>query len=620
MSWRGVRASVVAVVLVSALTGAAPAAAVGAPSAVTGSVRTDTSDFAFDSFDADYTLTRDADKDSALRTVETLVADFPSFDQNHGIVRAIPLTYQHTDLRLSVVSVTNADGGSIPFERDDEGGFAQLKIGSADSYVHGRQTYVITYTQRYVVRPFADTHDDEFYWDVNGTAWAQPFGRVSARLHLDSGLTSALTGDASCYVGEEGSTTPCDISSTPAADGSVVSVSQSSLAPHQNVTMAVGFASGTFATPPDARDAFPFAVLPWILLALSALILAGIVVARVLLWRTPRGRGIIVPQYTPPPGMFPALAAAFLKREDRALPAQLVGFAVAKVAAIVDHSDATQQKPFGLRLLVDPSTVGDDAERDVLTRVVGAAEPGDEEVLDPANQVLGDRLAGLGGALDRVVHERGLRARPASRLPFVARTLMLLILAGWIALFAWASNENATTAVLGWGFAGVIVATVAVFILARVPDLLTEKGVEARDYLLGLRDYLALAEADRFRVLQSPEGAERVDARDGSAVVKLNEKLLPYAIVWGVEKEWMRELAHSYEVTATQPEWMLGATNPALLPLQIAAFSTFYQGAPFATTPPVSSYSGSGGSSLTGGASGGGFSGGGGGGGGGGGW
>jgi len=583
-------------------------------------VRTDTSDFAFESFDADYTLTRDANKDSALRTVETLVADFPSFDQNHGIVRAIPLTYQHTDLRLSVVSVTNADGGSIPFERDDEGGFAQLKIGSADSYVHGRQTYVITYTQRYVVRPFADTHDDEFYWDVNGTAWAQPFGRVSARLHLDSGLTSALTGDASCYAGEEGSTTRCDISSTPAADGSVISVSQSSLAPHQNVTMAVGFASGTFATPPDARDAFPFAVLPWILLALSALILAGIVVARVVLWRTPRGRGIIVPQYTPPPGMFPALAAAFLKREDRALPAQLVGFAVAKVAAIVDHSDAAQQKPFGLRLLVDPSTVRDDAERDVLTRVVGAAEPGDEEVLDPANQVLGDRLAGLGGALDRVVHERGLRARPASRLPFFARTLMLLILAGWIALFAWASNENATTAVLGWGFAGVIVATVAVFILARVPDLLTEKGVEARDYLLGLRDYLALAEADRFRVLQSPEGAERVDARDGSAVVKLNEKLLPYAIVWGVEKEWMRELAHSYEVTATQPEWMPGATNPALLPLQIAAFSTFYQGAPFATTPPVSSYSGSGGSSFTGGASGGGFSGGGGGGGGGGGW
>lgn len=583
-------------------------------------MRTDTSDFAFESFDADYTLTRDANKDSALRTVETLVADFPSFDQNHGIVRAIPLTYQHTDLRLSVVSVTNADGGSIPFERDDEGGFAQLKIGSADSYVHGRQTYVITYTQRYVVRPFADTHDDEFYWDVNGTAWAQPFGRVSARLHLDSGLTSALTGDASCYAGEEGSTTRCDISSTPAADGSVISVSQSSLAPHQNVTMAVGFASGTFATPPDARDAFPFAVLPWILLALSALILAGIVVARVVLWRTPRGRGIIVPQYTPPPGMFPALAAAFLKREDRALPAQLVGFAVAKVAAIVDHSDAAQQKPFGLRLLVDPSTVRDDAERDVLTRVVGAAEPGDEEVLDPANQVLGDRLAGLGGALDRVVHERGLRARPASRLPFFARTLMLLILAGWIALFAWASNENATTAVLGWGFAGVIVATVAVFILARVPDLLTEKGVEARDYLLGLRDYLALAEADRFRVLQSPEGAERVDARDGSAVVKLNEKLLPYAIVWGVEKEWMRELAHSYEVTATQPEWMPGATNPALLPLQIAAFSTFYQGAPFATTPPVSSYSGSGGSSFTGGASGGGFSGGGGGGGGGGGW
>ena len=605
----------------SALSGAAPATATSVSATAAGTVRADTSDFSFESFDADYTLTRNANKDSALRTVETLVADFPSYDQNHGIVRAIPLTYQHTDLHLSVVSVTDGAGGSIPFQRDDEDGFAQLKIGSADSYVHGRQTYVITYSQRYVVRPFADTGDDEFYWDVNGTAWAQPFGRVSARLHLDSALTSALTGDSSCYVGEQGSRTKCDVSSaSAAAGGSVISVSQASLAPNQNITIAVGFASGTFAPPPDARDAFPFAVLPWILLALAALILTGIVVARVVLWRTPRGRGIIVPQYTPPPGVFPALAATLLKREDRALPAQLVGFAVAKVAAIVDHSDAAQEKPFGLRLLADPATVTDDAERDILTRVFGAAEPGHEEVLDPTNQVLGDRLAGLGGALDTLVRERGLRARPTSRLPFFARSGMVLILIAWIVLFAWASNEDATTAVLGWGFAGIIVAAVAVFILARVPDLLTAKGVELRDYLLGLRDYLALAEADRFRVLQSPEGAERVDARDGSAVVKLNEKLLPYAIVWGVEKEWMRELAHSYEVTATQPEWMPGATNPALLPLQVAAFSTLYQGAPFATTPPVSTYSGSGGSSFTGGASGGGFSGGGGGGGGGGGW
>ncbi|WP_179150781.1 DUF2207 domain-containing protein [Leifsonia sp. NCR5] len=629
MSWLpGIRAVVVAAVVALGLIGAGSAtAAVAAglaqpagPAQAAGPVRADAADFTFDSFDADYTLTRDANKDSTLTTIETLVAEFPSFDQNHGIVRAIPLSNQHTDLRLDVRSVTDADGTAIPFTRDDQDGFARLTIGSADAYVHGRQTYVITYTQRFVVRPFADTHDDEFYWDVNGTGWDQPFGKVSARLHLDSALTSALTRQQSCYVGEQGSTAPCTISSAPAPDGTVISVSQATVPPRQNVTIAVGFRPGTFAPPPDARDAFPFAVLPWILLAIAALIVAGALVARSVLWRTTRGRGIIVPQYTPPPGVFPALAATLLKREDRALPAQLVGFAVNRVAAIIDHSDASQSRPFGLRLLADPATVRDDAERDILTRVFGAAEPGNEEVLDPQNQVLGDRLAGLGGALNTVVAQRGLRARPKSRLPLLFRLGIVLILIAWIVVFAWSTTQNATTAVLGWGFAGVIVATIAVFPLSAVPNLLTEKGVELRDYLLGLRDYLALAEADRFRVLQSPEGAERVDARDGTAVVKLNEKLLPYAIVWGVEKEWMRELAHSYEVTATQPEWMPGSANPALLPLQVAAFSSLYHGTPFATTPPVSSYSGSGGSSFTGGASGGGFSGGGGGGGGGGGW
>lgn len=51
-------------------------------------------DFTFDSFDADYTLTRADDGTSRLRAVETIVAVFPETDQNRGIRRAIPDTYQ----------------------------------------------------------------------------------------------------------------------------------------------------------------------------------------------------------------------------------------------------------------------------------------------------------------------------------------------------------------------------------------------------------------------------------------------------------------------------------------------------------------------------------------------
>jgi len=40
---------------------------------------------------------------------------------------------------------------------------------------------------------------------------------------------------------------------------------------------------------------------------------------------------------------------------------------------------------------------------------------------------------------------------------------------------------------------------------------LSDKGAEINDYLLGMKMYLQLAEADRLKVLQSPTGAERID-------------------------------------------------------------------------------------------------------------
>ena len=482
--------------------------------------------------------------------------------------------------------------------------------------MHGKQTYVITYTQQDVTKYFTDTDDDEFYWDVNGTGWEQPFGEVSARLHLDSTLAGALTGDNACYVGDLGSTDRCTITSATEAGGTVITAGHANLGPQQNVTMAVGFTAGTFATPPDPRAAFPFAVLPWILLGLAIAILVSVVVARLYVWRTPKGRGIIVAQYAPPPGIFPALAAQFLNRGERAIPAQLIGFAVNKVAALIDHSNASVDKLFGLRLLQPAASVADPDERAILNRIFVTDEPGTEVLLDPSDHKLGDRMAFLDSELARVVDARGLRGRAKSRLPRILGSGIIVVLAAWLLLIWWATTQNGTTDILSWGLWAVVIIAVLVFWLARVPDLMTARGVEVRDQLLGLREYLTLAEAERFRVLQSPEGADRVDATDGSTVVRLNEKLLPYAIVWGVEKEWMRELAHSYATTGLEPEWTAGTMNASLLPLQIAAFSSIYEGAPFAVTPPPSSGSGS----SFGGSGGGGFSGGGGGGGGGGGW
>lgn len=120
-----------------------------------------------------------------------------------------------------------------------------------------------------------------------------------------------------------------------------------------------------------------------------------------------------------------------------------------------------------------------------------------------------------------------------------------------------------------WVGAIVTAATVAglfwALTLAPPPMLrFTPAGQELRRHLSGLRDYMRLAEADRMRALQSPDGALLLPAggptpgeaalgiaaapAPGDAVARagvdrflLHERLLPYAVLFGIERRWQRE-------------------------------------------------------------------------------
>jgi uncharacterized membrane protein YgcG len=121
-----------------------------------------------------------------------------------------------------------------------------------------------------------------------------------------------------------------------------------------------------------------------------------------------------------------------------------------------------------------------------------------------------------------------------------------------------------------------------------------------------------------MRVLQSPAGAQRVDVTDRDAVVKLNERLLGYAVLWGVEDQWAEKLRSEY--IGGTPSWIEGDQFDSSV-LRGFTASSVASVRPIVTSSSGGggSWSSSGGSSSSSGSSGGGFSGGGGGGGGGGG-
>jgi len=200
-----------------------------------------TNDFTFKSFHADYYLGADKEGRSTLKTVETLVAEFPDYDQNHGIERAIPKSYDGHSTGLKIISVANQFGQRLNYTTYDDGNDNNVvRIGDADKYVQGEQTYVITYTRRDVTKYFANVPDDEFYWDTNGTQWSQPFGEVSVTVYTDKNISPTQSKTASCYQGAEGSSTKC----TATTQDGVVNASDSNFGVGENMTIAVGLRQG----------------------------------------------------------------------------------------------------------------------------------------------------------------------------------------------------------------------------------------------------------------------------------------------------------------------------------------------------------------------------------------
>lgn len=616
-----------------------------------GAAAADTSDFTFDSFHADYTLTRDEDGTARLAVVETIVADFPEYDQNRGILRAVPQYYLERFTDPTVTGVVDENGAEVFVEEFDEGPFLVLALGT-DEFVHGTTTYVISYELENVVGSFDDTGVDEFYWDVNGTGWDQPFGEVSATLHVGEDLASSLTGENACYFGAVQSTDECDIVMSPEGGGASFSASQVNIGPRENLSVVVAFTAGTFVPgrvvevpddpyydPEDDPNWQPTPLQPASLasnLFGGAGILGGIAVFIGAIVSRVRGGGdasvnrAVIPQYSVPEGVNVMVAAHLLERPSTAVPAQLVSLAVRKKIRILDYPVTASGAEYTLQFLT--SDGADGIEQQLLMAIFGANPAvGAVRELAPRDVNLGTSVIATSNTARRQVTVSGYRGAVSARPSLFVGLGVLVIIAGFVNVVSGFSS-NAPSGWAGLSIAVGVLAVIGSAATFRSTGALTPAGAELKNYLLGMRMYLELAEKERLRMLQSPDGAERIDVGDTRQVIKLYEKLLPFAVIWGVEDQWMHELAVHAQAQPAEQLWFV--SDQGFTSFQLSRTLRDMTAATTYTPPPpeTSAWTGSGNSpwsgsgfssssfgSSFGGSSGGGFSGGGGGGGGGGG-
>lgn len=564
-------------------------------------------DFTIPSFTADYHLSRNDSKTSILKTTETIQVEFPETDQNHGIERAIPSKYQGHSVNLQIGAVTDNAGRAYNYTTRQQNNNTILRIGDANTFVHGPMVYKISYSQKNVIN---FQNNDEFYWDVNGDQWPQAMGQVTSRVYLDRQLSDALNGEKICFNGPIGSKQQnCTISAGESPQETVITSQAFNVQPNQTLTFDIAFKKDTFIQGPEVANEKRTLILV-LVGSLAIIILLPVLTFAILYpkWRAagkdPKGRGVIIPEYIAPKGLNVINSSYVLNQNvsSQAISAGIIELAVQgyiQISEIEKSGFLSKSTDYQLKIVKDTHTLAKE-QKDVLEALFDKTSTGTTTLISTKKNKLYGTIKNLNTYLAENLTTNGYfatnpqKARSRFLIPAVLTLVSAFILFFLIPLGI-----------------GLLLSGVVMFVFSNLMPARSPKGVETRDYLLGLKSYIDLAEADRLKYLQSPEGVEKtpISTDDPTQLIKLFENLLPYAILFGLEKEWAKQFKDLYK---QPPEWYSGNTSTfnaiylanALHGFSVANSATF-------SAPSSSGSSGFGG---------GGFSGGGGGGGGGGGW
>ncbi len=536
-------------------------------------------------FKADFYLTRDESGISRLRVVETIDATFPSADRTHGLVRVIPFTNQDganltmkSDREIELNAMRNGLPESVAKVESGDG-FFKVYLGDADTYLHGTQTYTLEYEFEDVITEQTGelvqgiSGWQELYWDVNGNDWGNSFDSVTAIVHIDQNIAREYLDLNACYVGIYGGSDSarCDVAQN--EQGTTITFSAEEIDSYENLTFVLAFKPGTFTIPENPKDYK-------LVLLIGAITISGSMILVMIAKRYHKTKDkrefyknqFVKPEYTPLADVTVAemYANSIKSCRGNTYIATLMEVAVAR--KIIIHK-TTKDGVFKSKNIWTIEIVSDDflpEQRDVLKILNNAKDfkKGDKFelkrygydamanlLLENYNNEVKKRLVDLGLFEDK------------AKVNAVKTGGVAIIIMVWefiaILLLSIIGDGEPYRQLVGADFIFIVAATlvlvpiisIAMMIKIETYQKRTEKGLTAARYLEGLKLYVKMAESERIKFLQSVDGADV----SHQGIVKLYEKLLPYAIIFGLEKSWIKEMGKYYEFDdVTTPAWYIG--------------------------------------------------------------
>lgn len=563
-----------------------------------------------DSYHVDITI----NEDSSINVSEWIGYDFGTASR-HGIYRDIPVKYKarggNFNLRLSSISAQDERGNSYNFEKSAQGKNIQIKIGDADQYVTGRKTYIINYKIKRAINFLAD--HDELYWNAIGTEWSVNIANPTVSVFLPGNI-QAEDVRKECFTGRFGSTEKCADTEYDARTQKLT-FQANKLDPTEGMTIVVGIPKGIIQKPIATVLA-----LDVLFDNLILILPIGLFLFFYYLWHTkgrdPEGRKVIIAQFGPPDGLTPGEVGTIIdeKTHGKDISAEIVNLAVKGYLKIrkIEEKEIFNKDDY----LFEKLKYEDDLENRFERKLMQGLFRGDlghisttggkrkeiENLTETAKTIKLSEIQkdfykeaeDVEMNIYKSVHDKGYFSSNPQKTRKLYIGLGIFIISSMLYLSDFVGLFFGVIGIVSVVLSGIIVIFFGLIMPAK-----TLKGVQAKEHALGLKRYLSVAEKDRIKFHNAPE-------KNPAHF----EKLLPYAMVLGVEKEWAKQFEGIY---TGQPDWYNDPTgarfNSLFLVNSLGNFSSIAHAA--LTSPP--STASSGGSGFSGGGVGGGFGGGGGG-------
>ncbi|MEI8061512.1 MAG: DUF2207 domain-containing protein [Candidatus Berkelbacteria bacterium] len=541
--------------------------------------------------DVDYWYIKDfqseitVNNDSSIDVTENIVADCGNA-QKHGIFRTLPTFQQISSSEkiqspIVLASITDFDDKSIKYSetssRND--GTITWKIGDANAYVSGINNYRIKYHVKNAVR-HNSTGLDEFYWNLNGNFWDIEIDNFSARVTFPEGISKSNS-EMNIYTGSFGNKNSLNAETNWKSDHQIEINYAKTLETGEGITLSTTFPKGIInpyvPTLWEKYGSYMYLLIPLIVLWLIY-----------LLWnktgRDPKINPTIAPEFEIPEKLAPiemGLALTDSILDNKFISASIINLAVNGALKI----EKVGNKDFKITKLSSKYAMSKGEEK----LFTGLFESGDAVTISDLKNKFYKNLPKISSAgNDFLVSKKWLvdNSRLWQYILAIFGVIIFIVSVG-----LWSLNT-----ILGLS---VMLSAIIIFVFSFLMPRRSPEGALLLRRIKGFKLYMDTAE--RYR--------QKFNEKEN-----IFEKFLPYAIMFGITKEWVKKMKVIYGedyFTSYHPIWFIGpnfaAFNVDSLASEISAMSLNM--ASTMSSSPSSSGSG-----------GGGFSGGGGGGGGGGGW